>query len=410
MKKVVAVLFLLASCCHVALFAKHARSTIDEIPKKKNLTSLEKIAHERNNSPLLHAVRATRALYEKYDTLCCKKLDFLKTSYFIESHRHLITTQPQFFKKRQTNLKHTIEYDPNTGHIFILLDSKKAFLGAGKKKTVFKSILYGQDPKIVARGEQAAAMDDELHAHHALKGVDGLMTTYAFTTHKGRKTKYNAIYSDLYHGTFRQLLQKNKLSFRNKLIIIRDILKGLESIHSRNYVHRDLHANNYLFKIEQDAKGQKTYRVVIADLGRTIAIGQAEKVPVQGARRLYPPEGFKPKKLAGTDYFATDIYATGCVFYWLYHNTRPKWQDHYIKDSRVSTKEKRKILVKRLKRETSKRRQALSRKHKRGSLTMKEDTEFLILQMLRKRPHQRGDATHWRQEAERILDRYGIVL
>lgn len=150
---------------------------------------------------------------------------------------------------------------------------------------------------------------------------------------------------------------------------------------------------------------KKTVHAVIADLGRTIPIHKAKNVPAQGARRFCPPEGFAQKNLQGSDYFATDIYAVGCVFYHLFHNKLPKWQGDYLKSDRYSSAKKKKMLIAKLNQATEKRRALLAKKQKLGALTIKEDAEYLILQMLQENPQKRGTAAQLRQEASRIIQR-----
>lgn len=402
MKKLfVSCLLLFSSAC------MHAECPdIDDIPKEASLAAIEKVALEDQCQPLLKAIRTTKSLCEKYKHPGIKQWRFLRTAYYIEKNLPAIQANAKrFLTKKETGLKHTLEYDPATGQTFIVLNSKKAYVGHGKKKTVHKAILYRDDPVVLARGEQIHPMTLELAAHKALQGAHGIMRTYAFTTHTKGKKQYTTIYSDLYQKSLIGLLENNKIGFRNKVRIMHDILKGLESIHSKNFVHRDLHARNYLLKVQKDSSGKKTVHAVIADLGRTIPIDKAKNLPAQGARRFCPPEGFAQKKLQGSDYFATDIYAVGCVFYHLFHNTLPTWQEDYLKSDRYSLSKKKKMLVSKLKKATEKRGALLAKKHKLGTLTIKEDAEYLILRMLQENPKKRGTATHLRQESTRILQR-----
>ena len=376
------------------------------LPKRMDLQALNNAAHEKQCEPLIQAVQATKALYAAYKHPGIKQRRFLQTALYLEMHLPKIKSMDKpFLTKKHTHLKHTLEHDPVTGHTFIVLDSKKAYIGKGKKKTVYKSILYQPQPKVVARGEQYVSMDHELAAHKALQGHVGLMKTYAFTTHMDKNKKYTTIYSDLYQGTIKELLEKNNLSFRNKLIIMHDVLKGVESIHANNFVHRDLHSHNYLLSVHRDPNGKKVIHAVVADLGRTIDVNKAKKVPAQGARFLCPPEGFHPKKLKGEAYFATDIYALGSIFYRIYHNELPRWQSEYLKDDDLSTNKKQKMLLTKLKKHTSKRRRFLSRQLKKGTLTVQEDLELMILKMVRKDPAKRGTVSQWRHELERIMHR-----
>jgi serine/threonine protein kinase len=380
-----------------------------KLPKKISLRSIEKSATKHNCPQLVRAAQATRELCAKYKHPGIKKRRFLQAALYIETHLPDIKNgKKHYITRKKTKIKNTVEYDPVTGHTFIILDSKKAFLGKGAKKNVYKSILYNQNPQVLARSEQSYPMEAELQAHQALHGAPGIMKTHAFTTHKHKKKEYRTIYSDLYQGTLMNVLNKNRLGIRNKLIIMRDLLVGLDSIHARGYVHRDLHAHNYLLRIQRDHNGKKTFHAVIADLGRTIQISQAKKVPAQMTRRLCPPEGFNPKKLKGNDYFATDIYALGSIFHRMYHNKIPRWQQEYLKSHTLSRGQKKAKLIAKLKKATESRRKSLLRKKDRkGSLSIKQDTELLILKMVHHNPAERGSAGQWRSEIQDILNRAG---
>lgn len=377
------------------------------LPKNLNLARLEANAEKQGCVHLLRAIRATQAFYSnKNSHIGIKKRDFLQTALFIETFLQDFIEQKQYFlTKKDTDLKYTIEHDPETKQTFIVLDSKKAFVGEGAKKKVYKAILYCPEPKILARGEQTAPMGPELKANKALQGAPGLIKTYAFTQHKVHKKKYTTIYSDLYTGTFRELLKKKHLSVRKKVVLITDVLRGIESIHSRNFVHRDLHANNYLTFVQKEPNGKRTIHAVIADLGRTIELSKAKKLPAQGARRLCPPEGFREKKLSNEDYFATDIYALGCIFHTLWHNKQSPWLGHYLKSDDLTRQQKKIMLIRALKKANSERRKFLLSESESGKLTVKQDMELLILKMLYKDPERRATATYCRKEAERILNR-----
>lgn len=374
--------------------------------KKKSLNKLEKKAHENEQGDLLRAIQATRALQQKYKHPGIKKKKFLQAAYYIERHHSHIKhySKNHYLTKKQTGLKNVIEHDPSTGHTFIVMDTKKAFIGKGAKKKVYKAIHYMQSPKVLARCEQRK-METEHKAHRDLQGSPGIMNAHALTKHKLKKKKYHTIYSDVYEGTLKDLYKK-KITFRNKLIIMSDLLQGLHSLHSRNYVHRDLHTYNYLYHTEHQLNGQKIYRAVITDLGRTIKIHKAKKMRAQMTRRFCPPEGFKYTKMKGSDYFASDIYALGCIFHRLHHDKFPRWQKEYRGAAANSDGKKKTILTQNLNRYTTKRRnQLIHRKHKNGNLSIEQDTELFILNMLNIDPAKRGNTAHLRNEVHHLLNR-----
>lgn len=292
----------------------------------------------RDDDETRKAYNATEALKAKYSKPGIKPKRFFQAAYYIEKHLKKIKhSSRSYLTKKQTGLRHAIEYDPKSDHIFIVLNAKKAFIGSGAKKKVYKAILYGEHPKVVARGEQAIPMEDELYAHRALNGAAGVMATHAYTRHKDKKNTYHTIYADLYEGPLANLFRNKNLSLWNRLIVMSDLLNGLNSLHSRNFVHRDLHAYNFL--VHKESSG--TYRAVIADLGRTLKINKVKAMPAQMMRKMCAPEGFAFKKLKGKDYFATDIYALGCIFYNLFHNKLPSWQTESLRSDHITRAGKR---------------------------------------------------------------------
>lgn len=391
------------------LFCKsHYKATTKQL-KKKSLAYMEEKAQALSQPELLRAIHATKVFSSKYKRTGISQKDFLQAAFYLETHLPDIKHSSQhYLKKKKTGLKNALEYDPKSGHTFIILDSKKAYIGHGAKKQVYKTIHYGKDPKVLARSEQSKPMPEEIQALKELQGLPGVMNAYAFTKHKHKKKKLYAVYSDFYKGTISDLCSKRELDLSNKLIIMSDLLQGLESLHSRNYVHRDLHAYNYLVFEENLSNGRKIIRAVIADLGRTIKITKAKNVRAQMTSRLCPPEGFNHKKLRGKDYFATDVYALGCILYRLHHHKFPKWQGDYLRSKILSPGKKKAMLIRKLNKATHNRREELFRnKQRQGSLTTKEDVELLILNMLNADASKRGTATEHRRSIQHILQRHG---
>lgn len=384
--------------------------SVKRLLKKKNLETLEKTAQDTQNKELTRAIHATRRLATKYNDPPISKREFLQAAYYIETQLPYIKhSANHYLTKKKTGLKHDIEYDPTTGHTFIVLNSKKAFIGSGAKKSVYKTIHYSHhDPKVLARSEQTLPMPDEIKALKALQGVHGVMNAHAFTHHKSGNKKYYTIYSDCFKGTVSDLFSKKEIDFRNKLIIMHDLIRGLDSMHSRNYVHRDLHAYNYLLFEENLSNGNKILRAVIADLGRTIKIDQAKNVRAQMTSRLCPPEGFNQKKLKGKDYFATDVYALGCILYRLHHNRFPKWQGEFLRSDKLSPSKKKALLIKKLNKATASRRKQLQQSKERNEhLSLEQQAELLILHMINPDPSKRGTAAQLRHDMHAILHKAG---
>jgi len=384
---------------------------------KLRLSELHKLGEELKFQPLLNAIQATRNFADRRRGLGLTVVstgEFLKTALFIETELPAFTRKHKFFlPSKVTDLKNSLEFDPETKEVFIVLDgSSDTYVGRGKKKTVHKAILYNtRGIKVFARAEQSIPMEEELKMCRRLKNAPGLLKTRNFTQHKNKGKKYTTIYSPLYFpGSFRDdLFEGNKFSLYEKLRIFLGILNGLESLHARNLVHRDLHSRNYLMNIPKGPMGKRNIEAVIADFGRTIHIKKCRGLSTQGGKRYIPPESFFKKKMKGKDYFQSDIFAVGCVFYRLFNTKLPGWQDDEylikLKSSKKSSLEKQQNLIKKIRAETDKRRSFLATKKTTDILNVKEDVEFLILKMISIDPVQRGTAAKLRAECERIYKR-----
>src|SRR5207244_1731596 len=145
------------------------------------------------------------------------------------------------------------------------------------------------------------------------------------------------------------------------------------------------------------------------DFGRTIHIKKANGISTQGGSRYKSPEAFFRKKMKGKDYFQSDIFAVGCVFYRLFQTKLPSWMDEeYLKNLKGLKKsplEKQQNFIKKIRAKTDKRRSFLATKRTTDILSVKEEVEFLVLKMLSIDPVQRSTAAKLRAECERIYKR-----
>ena len=368
------------------------------------LQEIEAIAREHNNQPVIDAAVATRKVFSRYRDLGIPQNNFFKTALFITSGKLAsFTKKHRYLTPSLTGLDDTIEYDPKTKKVFILLERyDDAFLGKGNKKSVYKSILFHRtNPKILARAEQSVPMITEKRMYQKMQHASGVVKARAFTSHTRDGIKYNTMYFDLFNpGAFNKVFfSENQFSLKEIATIVKDVLTGVESFHRRGLVHRDLHSRNFLIDIHKGKKVHKRIDTVIADFGRTISIKNAKGVPVQGGRYFRAPEGINPARMKGKDYFASDIYAIGCVFYELFYHKKPSWQRAYLKSFTITDAEKKRELIMSLKEATDTRRKLLEKK---SHLDPKRQLELLILKMVQVNPKKRGTAKKLRQKAESI--------
>ncbi|GBC06418.1 hypothetical protein RclHR1_06810007 [Rhizophagus clarus] len=118
-------------------------------------------------------------------------------------------------------------------------------------------------------------------------------------------------------GDLHNYLQNNfnNITWKDKLAIILDISKGLNSIHKENFIHRDLHSGNILLKT--NPYGQKWK---IGDLGLSQPANNVSlNNEIYGVVPYIAPEIFKGVKFSK----ASDIYSMGMILWELTTGCKP---------------------------------------------------------------------------------------
>jgi len=304
--------------------AKHAIS--DGI----SLRTLMALAEKVNAEPLLRASVAAHNIRELLSGIGIEKNDLFRIALFIETELHTArdNVQNNYLSRRLTGLARTLEFDEESGKVFIHLKSHGIDeVGRGVKKVVTKSILYDvEEPKLVAHCTSSSAMKDEVAALRDMQGSKGIVKLYASGE---RLTKEGAplykMMCKLYEGgtLSSAFSNKKRFSFKEKLIIAQHLIEGLAAMHEKGLVHRDLTARNIL--IEKREKND--IEAVIADFGRTKPINEAQGCKVQFNSRYMAPEGIIQERLSGKDYFATDIFALGCILHRMHFEKSGPWID-----------------------------------------------------------------------------------
>jgi len=123
----------------------------------------------------------------------------------------------------------------------------------------------------------------------------------------------------------RKYLQQNhnQLTWKEKIIIIYDIIIVLYYIHKENAIHRDLHSGNILYS-------QINGRWYISDLG---FCGPADK----SSKCIYGNLPYiAPEVIAGREYtFASDVYSIGMLM-WEISSGKPPFSN-YVHDYYLAT-------------------------------------------------------------------------
>lgn len=384
---------------------KQARKLVET---RAELKRLKQFAREIKSIKLFRAARFALQLDNKRGALKVNPGEIVQIALFIETHLpKFIEKGDYYLKQSSTGLPRKLEYDPESGKTFILLDGVKgSFIGAGCRKRVVRSILYDYlHPQIVARGEQKLN-SRELRVSKILKGGRGLFKTRALTQHSENGQEFATIYSDIINpGSFKTIAEERiTFSLREKMKIAEGILRGLTTMHRRNVVHRDLGLGNYLVSITKTKSGKKVVKGVLSDFGSSMEISRAHNVIPQANTSYTAPEGLFFQKMAGSDYFSTDVFAAGCAFYNLFYGHMPAWtKKRYLRRTSTPMEQNYKELIEKIDLITKARREELMQKKQQNLISPGDAFELLILKMLHPDHTKRGTSTELLHEMQGIL-------
>jgi serine/threonine protein kinase len=385
--------------------------------KGMSFTSFYKVAKEIDCIPLLKALSSSKKMMALGSNIGLQRMHCLQLALFIEGDLPKeILEGRSYFGRKSTGLAHSIEYDPESKLTFIHLKTHNGIapLGKGFKKVVTKSILYdAKKPELVAHCLTKVPMGKEIEALKMLQGLPGILEYKAITTRQvsKKKTHYSLMCKLYKYGQLSNFgpTKKYRPNLKEKLALAVDILRGLETMHTRGYVHRDLNTRNVLVDDackEQLKKGER-FRAVIVDLGRTLRINKTKRHPAQGNVFYLAPEGLAYRTMAPKEYYQTDIYAAGCVLQRLSTGKVPPWVRKDIMRDSTKSINNRISLAKKVLAKYHKERSALLDKRygTRADIPPVEGLERVILQMVDPNPRKRPTAT----QARRLLERYLYV-
>jgi len=286
-----------------------------------NISHLEKLAEGSRSIPFTNAVQATKRIRALSSDLDMTKGELFRMALFLETELDkALASTGNYLSRKKTGFGCTIEHDPVTKMTFLHLNSKGIdALGKGVKKQVTRSIRYdSKRPEMVACCRTSIPLPTEIEALNTMKEAKGIVKLYATTERLSKdNVKIYTLFCELYRGgsLSQSLDKKQRFSFKQKLDIAHQLLTGLEELHEQKLIHRDLTTRNVLLDYDKVGKRRsRQIKAVLCDLGRTIELEKALAVKPQANMAYMPPEGIIYEKLEGKDYFATDIYALGCVF------------------------------------------------------------------------------------------------
>lgn len=389
-----------------------------------SISRLAEYAKETNCSAYRRAIAAAGRLDRLKKETKLKLAECVQLAVYIETElAEDVKTRGNYRSRNSTGICRSVEYDPASGKRFIHLQNHggRETLGKGYKKTVTLSVLYDEHkPELVAHCQTTIPMPEEIEAIRALQGLNGLLEVYAITdrhvkSSKTDTTNYSLMCKLYPYDTLSSLMRsgkkRRKLDMVDKMYIAHDILTGLESMHNKGFVHRDLGTRNYLiYKKKRERGSGERYAAVIADFGRTLPIEHIFGKVCQTIPVYIAPEGLIYSKLKGADYFYTDIYAVGCVLHSLFFDRSAPWADSRLVRGKEPVEKRQKAFIKKLGDWRAKRFKSLVVTNRfRDNTPVEEGLERLVLRMVDPIAKKRGTATELRQLLEYFMKRKDVL-
>ena len=114
-------------------------------------------------------------------------------------------------------------------------------------------------------------------------------------------------------------LNYGDFDWKNKLLVLLNIIIGLEEIHRKQMVHHDFHTGNILLNIKNLRHSSNSNNVRISDMGLCGEINNIDKTKIYGVMPYLAPEVLKGKPYTQ----AADIYSFGMIMYFVVTGKQP---------------------------------------------------------------------------------------
>ena len=393
-----------------------AHITKTAIEEGVSLGSVKDLAEKIEIKPFLKAINATQNIRDRLGDVAIAKGELFRIALFIETELEdaCRTLGSNYLSRRNTGLDRTIQYDPESKQVYIHLKNLGVDeIGRGVKKIVTKSVLYDvKRPEYVARCVSSSKMGNEIMALKLMQGSKGILKVFSYSerTTKKRQKVFSMICKLYKAGSLDKALSDGyQFTFRQKLEITRDLLQGLAAMQAKGLVHRDLTARNvFLDNNKKGARKKRRFKAVIADFGRTRHIDQATGVKVQFNSRYLAPEGLIAERLAGEDYYQTDLFALGCILHKLHYEKSGPWIDKSnLKNPTQPDAVKEAKFIYDLERYREVRLAKLALSNGFGfNSSLKDRYEELILQCVHPDPKKRGTAKEHLGAIQQIINEF----
>ncbi len=247
----------------------------------------------------------------------------VKAFSFIEMKTSMLPSQSSYQKKvieKTVGGDIVVEILPKLRASVIYLPENTFFIGEGLHKKVAK-VIFIRDAvvSIAAHCWGGKSTKQEVEVLTALQNTSGIVPFLgAVSRDRGEYYSIFLLYCD--GGELRSFVNvpKQTLCFRQEMIIAKGITQGLKSIHTRGYIHYDIHAGNvFLIKNRNgDFEG------VLGDFGYTFLAKKASTRSAYVAARRVPSEALV-ESIYKIDRYKTDIHALGSVFFEI------AWHDYH---------------------------------------------------------------------------------
>ena len=367
-------------------------------------TEIQELAGRYPGTPFSNAYAGAKAILKLHGKTGLTLATTLPITLFAESNLSEETLKGTFSWNAH-RYGRELQYDPETKFLYIHLGTHGIKpLGAGWEKIVTKTVQYHRlHPTVMARSAGKRSLEREAKTLRDLRGCPGVINAEGLMQREGPSGPVPTIITKIYNaGTLQKVILTSspRLSLREKISIAADIMTGLASMHEHGYIHRDLSARNYFVNVSKLPTRGKKITAVVADLGWSIPVSEANGVAVQGNKGYIAPEGFFRERLHQTDYFKTDIFAAGTALWQLYYGRIAPWlaKNYFIQREIPIKKRHRLVLAAVSKARAAPLGRLRAKARGRKKATLDDRFVSLILQMTDPRPERRGTADELKEK------------
>jgi len=345
--------------------------------KKLSFSKLEQIQAQKPSELIHNMIQGVTAL-ATLSHISATEYRAIECAFLAEA---VLSSSNTYIKQEGYDL----QFDPTTQRRYIHLHD--ALIGKGYAKKVTEVIRYDHDiPKLFVSCEAKGNLHDEIQAMKRAEGLPGVIQAEAVMT---RTTKKGELKTALIQKKFTPgPLYKvaGELSINKQVKIARDLLVGLQGMHGRDLIHRDIKPDNVLYD-------EATEEAVLADLGQSKTSADARDLAPNATIIYNPPEAMFHDRTKN-DLKKADIFSLGCVLYRLHFKEKLPWMKDSILSSKVLGKDYhdrplRKKFIKKVKVLRYKLGLSIEKKPKTAETNLKR----VILGMLHQQPEKRPDIT-----------------